>query len=747
MSTDTTESGYDLTDYRTLKSRWRSGRHVGDRKPVMRGYCRVVKLSRQYRNLPRRQVYATIPGGAMKGVGPQKVWQGRWAPKTEWVPLPNILAFRGDQDFDSNGVQTATIDLDNVGMVETTGLKGIFHAIERGHYSPHRGFKPHGRPAVASKNDWFDMLNDKSCQVMILGGYGDVVFPLFSGLVNDLDESSRPDRITLTCRDTGQVLTDQHVFANAKARGLTDPITFADRRRADKTEPVGHAAESSGHRAGRGARFVLDDSKETYWQSEDFNHTRPHNMPWLQIGVPHGRYESFDLQPAYKGMSCYVAIKAKDKQAPGRQGAKKHDNSVHYSDGEWIDEGNGNIPGTNIPWVKHIDKIKGNERTYSLPSPGYDLGDDSKIRLYFTDLDRGKSGTGKGRAFRAGVISFKAIYRERKAVAQKEEWILVDDLSDVVKTVFQWSGINAWEVESTGVRLRSNSTWNRGNYLIDIITAAAEQVGYVFYIKPPQSFDESEEALASTAHDLSIGVGVFRQNQAMRRANQTRDPVELVSESSVLEGINARFTDEPLAYSIRVRGRKLSKKKGGRTLGGDDTPRCMYVYRPPWSRGDRGDVFNYYGGNDPHRRLSGEPDYRNGNIKKYVVHHDEKLRNVDECKIAALFIAFREALESATATIEFPGFPPLQLDHQLGIYDTGTGLSTRIWIAARQIEFQGGPEAHFKMSIGGALIDLPDITHVREELVRALRNSNFNPGLSRWEIRNHAHSYRNRPSG
>ena len=214
----------------------------------------------------------------------------------------------------------------------------------------------------------------------------------------------------------------------------------------------------------------------------------------------------------------------------------------------------------------------------------------------------------------------------------------------------------------------------------------------------------------------------------------------------MLQGINARFTDEPLAYSIRVRGKKLSKKHGGRTLGGDDTPRCMYVYRPPWSRGDRGDVFNYYGGNDPHRTLSGAPDYRNGNIKKYVVHHDEKLRNVDECKIAALFIAFREALESATATIEFPGFPPLQLDHQLAVFDTGTGLSTRIWVAAKQIEFQGGPQAHFKMSIGGALIDLPDITRVRDELVRSLRNTNLNPGLSSWEIRNNAHSYRNRPS-
>ena len=39
---------------------------------------------------------------------------------------------------------------------------------------------------------------------MLVAGYGEATVPIFSGLVNDLDMTSRPDRITLTCRDAGR---------------------------------------------------------------------------------------------------------------------------------------------------------------------------------------------------------------------------------------------------------------------------------------------------------------------------------------------------------------------------------------------------------------------------------------------------------------------------------------------------------------------------------------------------------------
>lgn len=738
MSVNKTSSGYNKTDYNLMKGVWRSGKHVGANKPVMRAYCRVVKLQRRYRTVPESDIFATIPGGP-GDVGPRQVWKGMWKPKTEWRELPNVLQFHSEQDFDSNGVTTATIQIDNVGMGQRSGVAGIYHVIERGYFAPFRGFKPNGRPAVETENRWFDFLNDKSCQIMVVAGYGDVVFPVFDGLVNDMDISSRPDTIQLTCRDAGQVLTDQHVFSNAKARGVSDPITFADRRRADKIEEVAVGAEASSTLPGWGASNVLDDDDSSEWRSADFNHEKPHDMPWLQVSLSNGRYESFALTPAFDGMECYVAVQARDAQAPGGQGARNHLTHERYGDGNWIDEGKGNIPGTSIPYVSHISSLKANNRNHPFAAEqGYDLGDGSKIRLYFTHLDHGKAGQSSGRAYRAGVVRFKGVKRELTRDAISEEWILVDDLSDVVKTVFQWAGLNDWEVETTGVRLKSNATFNRGNYLIDIINAAAEQVGYVFYMKPRTKFSEDPDDLEEKDDEDSLGTAVFRMNQAMRKQSEALDPVELVHEDKCLTGINARFTDEPLAYNIRVRGREAKKKNGGRQLDGDSTNRIMYVYRPPWASDRR--TGTYFDGRKTKYR---DNEYRNGNIKKYVVHHDPKLRTLEECKIAAMFIAYREALESAQGTIQMPGFPPLQLDHQIGVFDTGTGLSTRIWVAAKQVEFQAGEQGYFTMSVGGSLIDLPDITEVRDELKQALRNSGAMPGLSKWELQNHKNSYRN----
>lgn len=712
---------YDETDYALMRGAWLSGEHVGANKPTLRAYVRTTRIKRDYRQVPADEVYASIPG-LPKGIGPKQVWKGIWDPKTEWHRLPNVLSFRGDQDFDSNGVQTGTLEIDNVGQIQHTGVVGIWHTLERGYYAPFRGFDPKARPAVGTKNDWYDTLNDKSTEIMVVAGYGAVVFPVFNGLINDVDLSSRPDRITITARDAGQVFTDQHVFVNAKVRHVRDPITFCDRLAADKIEKVAVGAEASDSMGTRPPRFVTDDIRSTKWKSAPRDHSNPGDLPWVQVFLPNGRYESFAVRPDVGGLSCYVAILARDANAPGGQGARRHVDGEKFQDNSWVDAGNGNVPGTNVPFVKHIDKVRSGESVYVLEDYGYDLGDGSAIRLYFTDLDRGLIDQTHDYGYFASVSELAGVKRELIEDAKKEDWILVDDLSDVVKTVFQWGGINEWEVESTGVRLKGKAVFNRGNYLIDIINAAAEQVGYVFYMRPPESFDESEDNLSDRSTYESMGIGVFRQPQSMRRQAEAREPVELVHENKLLQGINARLTDEPLAYNIRVRGRAVKDRKGGRTLGGDDTARWMYVYRPPWSRDNQ--------------------NYRNGNIKKYVVHHDNRLRSLDECKVAALLIAFREALEAATATTEFAAFPPLQLDQQMSVFDTGTGLSTRIWIAAKQIEFQGGPQGHFKMSVGGALLDLPDISKVREELRQAI-NDDIDPGLSNYEQTHYGSIYRN----
>ena len=676
---------------RTLRQRWRSGNHVGAQKPQMRAYVRTVKLRRRFRTVPRDEVYAFVPG--LEG-GARTVWKGMWKPKTAWVPLPNVGGYQLDQDFDSNGIAQTTIDIDNVGMEEETGPGGVFHRIVRGFMSPWRGRKPRGRPAVGTVGEWYDILNDKSTQIILLGGYGDTVIPIFEGLVNDFDISSRPDKISLICRDGGQTLSDQNVFINAKVRNVRDPITFCDRQQAFKMEAVGGGAEASDSAPGHNARFVLDDTTDTEWKSADRDHQHPGDLPWIQIRIPNGHYQEINLHPRYDGMQVFVAIK----------------------EGDWIDEGNGNVDGTAVPWVAKVNKARARRMTIKLPRR-YQLADNTIVRLYFSNLDYGQATSGAGRAYRAGVAELRAMHMERDPEAKK--WIIVDDLADVVRTVFQWCGLNDWEVETTGVRLKDKVVFNRSNKLMDIINGASEQVGYAFHMRPRESFDEDD--LEQLDEEASMGIAVWRQNQSMRRGGSVRDPVELVHEDQTLTGINAHFTDEPLATVIRVRGKEKRKKDGGRTLGGDRIERAMYVYLPVWARfGDQ---------------------YRNANIKKYVVHHDEQLRNGEECEIAALFIAYREALESAQAQFECPCMPTIFLDAQCAVYDTGTGISSRIWVALRQISYQGGANGHFRMSLGGPMLDLPDIEDTRQELRRSLHKRGYDPGLSPWEKENYGHVY------
>lgn len=662
--------------------------------------------------------------------------------------MPQIFSVDIDQDFDQNGVASATIEMDNILFAAKEGVAGIFHAIERGHFSPFAGSSPgiKGLGPTAEQNEWFDILNDKSSQIMLLAGYGDQVVPVFEGFVNDCDMASRPDKLTLTVRDPGQTLTDQPVFLNAKARHVPDPITFADRLKADDTEDVGSGAEANTTAGGHPARFVLDDDENTAWISRDYDHTSPGELPFIEITIPHGRYATVKIEPRFPGVTAYVAILARDANAPGNNGAKKVNSGTDLPDNAWVDEGNGHVPGTTIPYTTKLDELRAKEKQISLPDYGYQLGDDSKIRIYFDNLSRQPANGSKGWSYQAGVIELKGVSREIKDQAVERRWILVDDLADVVRTVFQWCGLNAWEVETTGVRLKSPTTFNRGHMLIDIITAASEQVGYVFYMKPREEFDEDDLGKQGDIENAA-GIAVWRQSNALRTGNGVRDDVEVIREDQTLTGIDMKWSDEPLAFNIRVRGRRTEPKvkltaianaepatganRGpGRTLGGDKTKRFMYVYQPPWSRGA------FKAGVDG-------GDYRNGNIKKYVVHHDSKLETLQECKVAALLIAYREAMEAGQAQLEAPCMPTIMLDHQCALFDSGTGLSTRMYVATRQISIKTGEEAGFKMALGGPLLDLPDIKTVRTELIQVLRDAGLDPGLSRWEYQNFGYIYRN----
>lgn len=682
------------------RHRWLSTHHVGDARPALRVFVRKGHLERHYKRKPDDEVFCFVPG--LKG--PNFVWYAEWVADSDYVEVPNVKEVKGDQDYNQNGIEQVTMTLDNIGMIEQTGNMGaLFHMMERGYYSPQRGGKPSEvGVAAGTKNEWFDRWKDKGTQIAIVAGYGEAAFPLFVGLVDNVSLGSRPDTLTVTARNMGQFLTDQHTFEDAKNLWIKDPITFCDRQLADNLENAVSSANAKSEKPGNPARFATDEDEDTTWLSQGYGNED--GQDYIDFPLPEGRYEDFDLL-ALAGLTCFVSVYATNPHSGVARGTDGH----NYGAG-WINAGVGTVPGQSIPYVQRLANVKERKARYGIKQGGggFIVGDGSKVRLWFTKLAKVPSDNGRGTTYRAGVKECEIFNRTRIEAAKSEHWILVDDVSDIIKTVLQWVGLTEWEVESVGVRLKNKIVFDRQTFLIDIIKKIAEETSFIFYVKPPEEFDV-DDLSADNPTNLSMGIAIFRQQSSMKQ--RPLDRVESVQDSNLLSAVQANFDANVLAQSIRVRGKAVGARKVGQdrsihALGADPTLRYQYSYRPVWAR----------------KSSSGA-----ANLRRHELHYDWRIRSEYECKVACLIIAFRMALESAKVEIELPLWPLLHLDHWILMRDTGTGLSTRVWIATRSWTYTSGEQVQFKMNLGGSLLDINDVQETRRELERLLNNHGYMP--------------------
>lgn len=689
------------------RHRWLTGKHVGSARPEFRAFVRKGHLRRHYEPLPDKEVFSYVPG--LKG--PNWVWHAEWIADTDYVEVPNVKDAKGDQDYSQNGVQQVQMTIDNIGMIEETGAMGaLFHMIERGYYAPQRGARPpiSGGQQVGTKNAWFDTWKDKATQVMIVVGYGEAIYPIFLGLVDNVALTSSPDQINVTLRDMGQFLTDQRTFQDAKNLYIKDPITFCDRQLADEVSNVASAAQAKDEKPGNPARFAVDENDSTAWLSAQYGSAN--GLTYLEVPLPAGRYEDFKISAAYAGLECLVSIFATNDSVPGGGPARRTDGTIIGAG--WANVGLPQVPGNTIHYVQQVANVKQQPTKYAMRQGGggFVVGNNSRVRFWFTNLAKASNDNNNGYTRRAGVQSLEVFKRVRSETAQTQHWILVDDVSDIIKTVLQWVGLKEWEVESVGVRLKDKLVFDRQTYLIDIIKKIAELTSYVFFIRPPEDFDLNDLSAGNEAN-LSMGIAVFRQGGAMKQDPPTR--VEVIKDTLLLTAVEAQFDANVLAQSIRVRGKVVGASDPGvqdrnaHPLGADPTNRYQYSYRPVWARGDS----------------SGQ-----AHLRRHELHYDNMLKSLYECKVAALFIAFRQALESAKAEIEFPLWPSIHLDDQVLLFDTGTGLSTRLWVTTRSWNYSSGEQVRFQMNVGGALLDVNDVAETQKELESVLNEHGRMPG-------------------
>lgn len=684
------------------RHRWLSMEHVGDSRPVLRAFVRKGHLDRHYKQLPRKEVFGFIP----HLLGPNYVWYGQWVADTDFVEIPAVKDAKGDQDYTQNGVERVTMTLDNIAMIQEEGnLGALFHLIERGYYSPQRG-QPSNRGEIAGeKNAWFDTWKDGCTQIVIVAGYGEAVLPLHVGLVDKVRLTSRPDQIEVTMRNMGKFLTDQDVFLDAKNVWVRDPITFADRVTVQEGPNVANQANAKNHKPGAAASLAVDGNTHSACVSDEFSD--PASIWWIEFPLPSGKYIKTEVFPAYSDMEMFISIFTSNENVPGG-GKARFPNGELLGEG-WLDMGQGNIPGTSIPFVNHIPGIRSSMTTYPVTYTGQHIisGDDTKIRLWFRHLHPAKSDNGKRNCYRAGVRECRIRDANIPATAKNNRWILVDDVANIIRMVLQWVGIEA-EVEDTGVRLASQVVFGRDKKLIDIINYIKEQVSYVFYVKPPDDFDVTD-LTKGNAKNLSMGKAVFRQSSSMKE--DPPETIESVRDDNLLTGVEVEF-DTVMPDSIRVRGTAVSDKIAKNDpahihpLGADRTKRFQASYRPVWAR---------------------ENSFGAANLRRPEVHYDDLLDSVYLCEVACLMIAYQAALSVSKGGIEIPMWPLIHLDHQTLLFDRGTGMSTRLWVVQRTWNWTGGENPEFKMNLAGSFIDVNDVAETRKELVRLLNDGGRMP--------------------
>lgn len=666
-----------------FRDRWRGRKQVGQNAPHQYARVRTIDMDHGYRPFTFLDG-STEEFGSIPKSNDHAPWWPLMVPQTDWVTLPNVTSVQKGQGFDNNGFQTVTVELENVVYKTIVGIAGIYHAISRGDLSPWRGFKSFGRPDFAEwmhqQNEWYDIID--GAQIDIWQGYGaghDV--RVFSGLVEEVDMTSNPDHMTLTCTCFGdQFLGRQKFFGTAKDPKLRPPITFADRLSAYdvryRSAPGRASSEEPGYPAGPVAYMSGLD-----WISD--GRSTPDATEWVEVKLPKGNYEVFGMWPLWSGMEVYVGLKIADRTAHPQKNAKVDGNEVAAG---WFDPDGTNVPGATNggwPYFMHLKNVPNRNQRHAFGHK-FEVGDGTILRLGFRNLHKHPmSGRDPGQPYRAGLQRLFGIERTLKPNAKKNNWVLVDDYADVVKIILRWAGFREWEVEDFGVRLKAPLVFNQSDFFIDAIQKLASFADYVFFMGDP------------TQHDLSMGVPKFRHTRATMPPGAT---LVQVRDKDLLTGIQVKLAKSLKAARIFVRGRRAKKGQQGRAQLGQDVSskgRIGDDYTPPWVR-----------------KLSG--------AKRYAIHTNNFLTTLLDCKVMARLMAMQMALQSNTGQIEIPGNPELELDEQVSVVDEGTGTNTRLWIASRQDTFTTGDQPSWKTTLGGSWIDTHDVLAVTFDLLQAL---------------------------
>jgi hypothetical protein len=731
----------------TFRRRWLSGQHVGAAKPECYMELRRGHFKRRYHTFSE----AGVVGKHGRVAHSTKLWYPDWTPTTDWETVVGLKHVRLEQSFDNKGVTAATIDIDNTIFMPHGSGTGLYHTVERGFYSPLRGYVYPGsflvsqRPAtpLQQKNENFMKL--PNAQVRIWMGYGDAVEMVFTGLIDDIDIGSTSQGLQLIARDFGGGLVDQNVYGWAKDRDADQPVTFMPRDMHEEVTYVGGAPRASSTEKPTHPSAVISQNRNDPWHSGIT--TDEDGLEWIEIHVPNGRYRSIYVVGDYDDQEVHVGIYCRPYHNGKIRGKDRyHSCSWHPDDTDevtyirehhlepldgwvqgveddrqvpfgWLNlnhaahmmpaatrmgyDADGDEDGTpkDRPWPRFVGPIKVSKKgkRVNIDFGGHiDLGPNSVIRVGIKPLTYvGRfHGEFHRKKYQAGIRALQARRKHEwdASIKPKENHIPVGDVSEIAETIFRWMGFKEWEVETVGTDLKHNYVVNKDKTFMDILDDLQTQTGYVFFMAEPSDNAEA-----------SIGRPIFRQNRIFE---QVLNHQEQITGRDLLEDMKVKFTNKDERTHIRVAGKALSKKHGGWKMSEDTLYRAYYSYIPPWAR-----------------------DYRMAGLIKQFTYFNKDLETIDQCHMACFYIALQICLQSVTAIADLPGTPGVSLDSYISIVDEQSGTNSRLYVSNRTQEFTlGGDDVAYTLELGGSLPDTPDVKALQDDFWRWVTTIDPNKG-------------------
>lgn len=671
--------------------------YIGASAPVQRVEIRPGVLVRDYTFIgtlnARTPMMAAFPmhahvGDSAKNPEYPNAWTPTWTPLGAYVDLPSILQVKlGEKTLTTNGIDIASIDVENIAYPDQGGWfkreRGAFSALRGNNYGSFALLDENGTPVTA--NEWSGRIV-YGWQITVWQGWGEASSKTFTGLIEETDDTSHPDRITVTARSFGQILSDTNALPPATDPYIPEQITFADEKEASTVTPSGYNAHASSN--DEDAEKVTDGDDGTAWESIPI--TTPASTVYVEVAITEGKYQDFSayIPAGFEGMNMYVSLRA----APATSGGEEHivregEELIGTGkiDGEdWVDLGLGDVPGETVPYISLYENI-GDDTTLILPLDGesfdYTVGSNSVLRLSFTNLANVAPGK---YAAAVGTLNGRRLELKggEEGIAVKNHWVLVNDISDVVKLLCAWAGFKEWEIEDTGAALPTGIGGELGKRLVvdetqsfmDVIKILEKGVGFSFFVKAP------------SADEDSLGIPCWRRTRTVMALGESAwesggqeawAAAATVTDSTLVTAIEVKRSSEELRDAIRVFGR------------GNEGKRLRYIFFPPWSGAPSGTS-----------KLAG--------VLKQLSHKDDYLTTIQQCQYVAFLIALQEALESIEGTVEVPGFP-FELEEHVIVLDLGTGLSTRLAINGASSVMTSGEKAKWTSSLKGHLIDTPDV--------------------------------------